>query len=419
MTRRTAIVFAGLALFAATHARAEVKVDVEVETLAGGRITGAIAAISAEEITVRTAEGERKLPTAEVSRVAFPDAPAKDPKPAAWIELVDGSRLIATELSRTKNKLTFKSPLDAAGAIATTLEGRDVRSVRFQAADDTVLDRFAEIADKKITGDQIVIRRGAKTVDSLAGIVRDITAEAVQFEIDGELRPVPMKRVFAVVFYQPVGRDLKRSACVVTDAAGMKLPAAALKLVDGKITITTPAGLEFERPLDALARIDFAAAKTMFLGDLKPESVEYTPLVGEKASDELRELFQPRVDRALFGGALQLPREEKGQLAPAWIYARGIAIHSRTKLVYRLPREFRSFTAIAGIDSRVRPAGNVRLTIEGDSKQLYSAAVTGKGAATALSLDLTGVKRLTIFVDFGEDLDVADHLNLCDAKLVE
>jgi hypothetical protein len=206
---------------------------------------------------------------------------------------------------------------------------------------------------------------------------------------------------------------------VVTDTAGMKLPAAALKLIDVKISITTPAGLEFERALDVLAKIDFAATKTMFLGDLKPESVDYTPLVGDKASEELKELFQPRVDRALFGGPLQLPREENGQLAPAWVYAKGIAIHSRTKLVYRLPRDFRSFTAIAGIDSRVRPAGHVRLTIEGDDKQLYSGAVTGKDSASALSLDLTGVKRLTIFVDFGEDLDVADHLNLCDAKLVE
>jgi hypothetical protein len=415
MTRQTATVIAGLALLAVSHVRA----DVEVETLAGGRMTGALTAISTEEIIVHTAEGVKKLPATEVSRVAFPDSAAKELKTPAWIELVDGSALVATEISRTKGKFAYKSPFDAADAKPSTLEGRDVRSVRFQTADDAVLDRFAEIAGKKAAGDQIVIRRGEKTVDSLAGIVRDITAEAVQFEIDGEVRPVPMKRVFGVVFYQPVGRELKKSACVVTDTAGMKLPAAALKLIDGKIAITTPAGLEFERALDVLAKIDFAATKTMFLGDLKPESVDYTPLVGDKASEELKELFQPRVDRALFGGPLQLPREENGQLAPAWVYAKGIAIHSRTKLVYRLPRDFRSFTAIAGIDSRVRPAGHVRLTIEGDDKQLYSGAVTGKDSASALSLDLTGVKRLTIFVDFGEDLDVADHLNLCDAKLVE
>jgi len=81
-------------------------------------------------------------------------------------------------------------------------------------------------------------------------------------------------------------------------------------------------------------------------------------------------LFQPRVDRALFGGPLQLPREANGRATPAWPYAKGLAIHSRTKIVYRLPREFRSFSAIAGIDSRVRPAGNVRL-VSGDWNRAY------------------------------------------------
>lgn len=411
-----------LLFVAAVVVAAEVRADVDVETLAGRRVSGELAELSGDGVTVRAAEGETKLAAADIARVTFPaKATVEAAKPAAWIELVDGTELAVSELARTKGKFAWKSPLDRAAegtGAAIALEGRDVRTVRFQEAGDAVLDRFAEIASRKASGDQIVIRRGEQTVDSLAGIIRDITAENVQFEIDGELRPVAMKRVFGLVFYQPVGRELKKSACVVSDAVGMKFPAAALKLVDGKVTVTTPAGLEFSRSLDALARIDFASAKTMYLGDVKPESVEWKPLVGESTA-ELAMLFQPRVDRALFGGPLQLPRDDAGRHAPAWPYAKGIAIHSRTKLVYRLPRSFRSFTATAGIDSRVRPAGNVRLVIEGDDKQLYAGTLSGKDAAVALNLDLQGVKRLTVLVDFGDDLDVADHLNLCDAKLVE
>lgn len=409
-----------LLLAIAAIAAADARTDAEVETLAGRRVAGAILAMSADEVVVRGAEGDAKFAAADVARVTFSAKPGGEPtKPAAWVELVDGTQLVATELTRTKGKFAWRSPLESAEAAPASLEGRDVRTVRFQAADDAVLDRFAEIASRKASGDQIVIRRGETTIDSLSGIVRDISADAVQFEIDGETRPVAMKRVFGIVFYQPVGRELKKTACVLTDAAGMALPAAAMQLADGKVTITTPAGLEFARSLDAVKRIDFAAAKTLFLGDLKPESVEYAPLVGDKASPELAQLFQPRVDRALFGGPLQLPREENGRTAPAWAYAKGIAIHSRTKLVYRLPRAFRSFSATVGIDSRVRPAGNVRLTIAGDDKPLYEGTIAGNDAPVTLSLDLAGVKRLTILVDFGEDLDVADHLNLCDARLVE
>ncbi len=411
-----------LLVVAAVVISAEVRADVDVETLSGRRVSGALVELSGDGITIRAAEGETKLAAADIARVTFPaKAIAEAAKPSAWLELVDGTQLVASELTRTKGKFAWKSLFDRAAdgtGAALSLEGRDVRTVRFQEAGDAVLDRFAEIASRKASGDQIVIRRGEQTVDSLAGIIRDITTESVQFEIDGELRPVSMKRVFGLVFYQPVGRELKKSACVVADSLGMKIPAASLKFAGEKVTITTPAGLDFSRSLDALARIDFAASKTMFLGDIKPELVEWKPLVGESTA-ELALLFQPRVDRALFGGPLQLPRDDAGRHAPAWPYAKGIAIHSRTKLVYRLPRSFRAFTATAGIDSRVRPAGNVRLVIDGDDKQLFAGTLSGKDSPVALSLDVQGVKRLTVLVDFGEDLDVADHLNLCDAKLVE
>lgn len=394
--------------------------DAEVETVAGARVAGALVDASAERVVVRTGDGEKTFAAADVMRVALPDAAAADDmKIAAWIALVDGARLAATSLTRTKDQFAWRSPLDAADAPTATIDARQVRIIRFQEAGDAVLDRFAEIASRESSGDQIVIRRGEDTIDSLSGIVRDITADAVQFEIDGELRPVPMPRVFGVVFYRPAGRELPAAACVVVDAAEMRLPAAKLRASGGKLHVTTPAGLEIARELGRIRRIDYAAAKTVYLGDLKPESVEWSPLVGGGTAQELAQLFRPRADRALFGGPLLLPREEGGRYSPAWPYEKGLAIHSRTKIVYRLPRSFRSFAAVAGIDSRVRSAGSVRLVIDGDGRELFAGTLTGKDAPVSLALDVSGVKRLGVLVDFGDDLDVADHLNLCDARLVE
>jgi hypothetical protein len=45
--------------------------------------------------------------------------------------------------------------------------------------------------------------------------------------------------------------------------------------------------------------------------------------------------------------------------------------------------------------------------------------VTGRDKAFPVDLDITGVKRLKILVDFGEEMDIADHLNLCDARLTK
>ena len=75
-------------------------------------------------------------------------------------------------------------------------------------------------------------------------------------------------------------------------------------------------------------------------------------------------------------------------------------LHSRTKLSYRLTRAFDRFAALAGIDDRYRSEGDVTLTISGDGKQLLSEHLTGS-RQVQIDLDLRGVRRLEILVDYG------------------
>ena len=57
--------------------------------------------------------------------------------------------------------------------------------------------------------------------------------------------------------------------------------------------------------------------------------------------------------------------------------------------------------------------------IEGDDRVLWEGTVAGTDPAKPLELDIRGVRRLTVRVDFGKDLDVGDHLDLCEARLVK
>ena len=100
-------------------------------------------------------------------------------------------------------------------------------------------------------------------------------------------------------------------------------------------------------------------------------------------------------------------------------FARGLAIHSRTEINYRLTDDYRTFQALVGIDPAMGENGHVELVILADGKQLYRQAISGKDDARSIELDLTGVKRLTILVDFGEQLDIGDHLLLCNARLTK
>ena len=118
----------------------------------------------------------------------------------------------------------------------------------------------------------------------------------------------------------------------------------------------------------------------------------------------------PRRDAAIEGGPLRLGGKS---------YSKGLAIRSRTRLVYRLPSGFTRFKATAGIDDAVRPGGNIELTLLADGKQLLKTTITGEDDPQPISVDVRGVVRLTILVDFGKDQDVADHLDLAEARLTK
>jgi len=71
---------------------------------------------------------------------------------------------------------------------------------------------------------------------------------------------------------------------------------------------------------------------------------------------------------------------------------------------------FNRFQAVIGIDDHairltgLDPVGNVSFIVSGDGKVLERRdAFTSKSAPLAISVDIKGVRQLTLLVDFGED----------------
>jgi len=100
-------------------------------------------------------------------------------------------------------------------------------------------------------------------------------------------------------------------------------------------------------------------------------------------------------------------------------FSKGVAIRSRNELVYRLPTGFKQFVALAGIEPATSSTGDVRIKIYGDDRSLFDADIAGDEAPREIKLDIAGFKRLKIVVDFGQNLDTGDWLNLCEARLIK
>ena len=380
---------------------------VEVQPLSGKPISGTLSALTAEKIALETPQGPVTLEIGKIMGVTVKRPPGGSrPQPAVWLEMVDGSAPAGTQFTVNEGR----ARLTLAEGATLEIPIRDVRWVRFGPQTEAMARQWSRILEKERKTDFLVVKKG-DALDENQGVLRNVAEDTVQFELDGELLPVKRERVYGLVYHQVAGRQLPQPLCTIREAAGAAWAARSLATNRDQLEWTTPTGLKLARPLAALARIDFSHGKIVYLSDLKAESVEWVPYYAIAGGSAARAaLFAPRQDRSLASGPLVVEGVQ---------YAKGLGLHSRTTLVYRLPESFRRFSAVAGIDDRVRPRGHVLLAVRGDGRVLWNGPVTGTEPAKAIDVDVAGVRRLTIFVDFGDDLDVADHLDLCEARLIK
>jgi hypothetical protein len=402
-------------------------IPVSVERLAGPDLAGTLESLTSEEIVLQASGGGERVPVAAVLALV-PQRAVEVPLdefpldgPSARVELIDGSQLVAVgyEVSQGKARVTLP------GGRTAELPARSVLAVLLARQDDSLRKQWQEIRAVKAAQDVIVIRKapadGAAaaprfTLDYLEGVLHDVSPLAVTFQFDGDKIDVRREKVEGLIYYQPAGRELAAAVARVSDSTGSSWNALSLALVGDELRVATPAGATVAIPLAHLVKIDYSVGKVVTLADLEPETIEWTPYLAIGLTPpSLARLYQPRRGRGFDGQPLRL-RAVEGEARPPDC-SDGLAIHSRTLLVYRLPGEYRRFTALVGIDQSVADEGSVRLEISGDQNKLLDRVVSGADGTISLDLDVTGVRRLKILVDFGEGLDIKDHLDLCKARV--
>ena len=380
--------------------------EVEVRALGKDPIVGALVQLDDQSLAIETAQGRKTVPLAELMSFA-PRTPARPAgeKAAVWVELVDGSMLVGRGYTAAGDRARLTR---AEGVL--DIPTRDIKHVRLQEAPDPTVAEWRRIVQTAVQSDLLVVHQDA-ALNYHQGAIHDVTDANVAFTLDGNALPIKRAKVFGLIYYHPAGRELPAAIATLADATGSRWSIRSLRLEGDKLQATTPSGVNVSLPLGSLVRLDCSQGKVVYLGDIEPETSQWTPYFGAADAPAARaKLFGPRPDRAGDAQPLRLGGKE---------YRQGLALHSRTLLEYRLPGEFRRLQSVVGIDDRVRPGGNARLVIRGDDRVLLEATLAGTDPPRPVDLDLTGVRRLAILVDFGENLDIADHVDLGEARLVK
>jgi len=439
-----AFVFAYLTLVGPSSAA-----DVTATRLDGAATTGALREWDNQHVLIATPTGDQRLATDQLVSLHWPlqAGPADADKHSGLAELIDGSTLPfqAIEIKNANAVLTLVAPATSKG-YPLMLPASQLASVRFRHLDGALATQWDEMRRLNTASDIIaVLKKDGKSLDYVEGVVGDVAADKIEFNLEGETQRVDRAKIAGVIYYRPDRRTKEEPRAIIQGRSGLHAYATHVELKDSRLELTMAAKARIRWPLEDISVADFSAGKLMYLSNLEPASVKWTPLVGLPPTATLAaEYGQPRRDKSAYGGPLALiMREGEGALpvgrsaepnnveangsagaSPSLTtatrtFTKGLAFRSRTEIVYRLPVGFQRFIALAGIDPATSSSGNVRLVISGDDRVLLETEIAGDKPPQPIQLDIAGVKRLKFLIDFGQNLDTGDWLNLCEARIVK
>jgi len=376
------------------------------ETIDGRRLKGSVT-VAGGQAVVGQGERAQALSLADMSQLQLADdadmpTAAMHQTGRTVVVLREGSHLAVAGLAIGADALHATHAL--AGRL--TLPMQAVAAVYRPTANQTAADVKATCEALSLATDDtfdhlLLVGKDGQEVTAAGALRGAGPQKTVRFAMGDAERPIPLDRIRAVLLAAPETRP-GVPAGLATLRDGSTVGFQSLEIGQEARLVGGPLGtLVLPRP--ALIGVTFRSDRVRPLTDLRPVEVREYGLMDWT--------FGHRLGRSAAGTPLSLD----GQT-----YERGLGLHSFCELTYELDGRYAWFLATVGIDDSVRPQGDATLTILGDGQPLGDARrVHGREGAQRLRVDVAGVRRLTIRVDFGADeLDVGDRVDLVDARLV-
>jgi hypothetical protein len=321
--------------------------------------------------------------------------------------LVNGDRVPFDDPRLDGETLYFKHA-DLAGGKESRVPLTALSVVWLAAPDNTDYpDRLRHLLAKAARArDHVLLRNG----DVLEGVLSDLTAKKVAVEVDKKPVEVAADAVAAVALGTDIVNALKPKGvygrvALFGDGTRLSLASAACdgRTLEGK----TVFGSTLRVPLDRVAALDVLNGPAVYLSDLKPAKVEFTPFFDGGPT------YPPVADGSAEGGDLRLGGST---------YDKGIGLHNGGRVTYHLGGAYRRFEALVGLDDETGRLGSARVRVLADGKPLDlggDRALTAQAGPLPVSVSVAGVKELTLEVDFAANANVQGQVDWCAARLVK
>ena len=295
-------------------------------------------------------------------------------------------------------KMTLHLPLISDATITLS----HARSVWDRKIDRGTINRTNEPDNQ----DTVYLRDKNKPeeVRSVSGKISSLDEETLKFIFRGEERSIARDRVVGLVFKHdsrpappPVG-----TYQLIEVQGGQSLP-ARIKSIDKHISFELIGGGTLSPPRELVRAMRIENGRRIDLTRLAPNAEEAIPYFSLKLPHKVNSNFS--------GKPIVLFDEKK--------YDRGLAVHSKSRLHYKLKPNCERFQATFGLLNPGGKLGNVTARVIGDNKVLWEQdGITSATGALEVDVPVKGVERLILEVDFGGGQNVGDRAAWCNPRLI-
>lgn len=360
------------------------RIDVQSLSITGDRVTGTGAP------TDLTLDDLQRI---EVSNAD--DTP--DTKATTLAELRGSGHLWARQISITDEK----AHIEWSGGQPLVVPVDSLRSLLLDIETDRA-EFDKSLATPSAELDRLFLKNDRDQLDSIPGLIESLDAEQLKIDVSGQIRTIPRGRIHGIIFAQPVAAKTE-PRCLVKFLDGSRLGGDKLSLGSGKATLSQGPNIDAQFAWSSVENVTIRSSHLAYLSDLTPVKEEHSPLVTLP--------FPARRDQSVSGRALRIGKEA---------FDKGLGVHARSALTFATDGKWNLFAAQIGLDAEAHGKGDCVFQVLADGKSIFERRVNNKDASPIeLKLPIIGCRELTLLVEPGANLDLADHANWCEARLIK
>jgi hypothetical protein len=372
----------------------------EVVARDGTRMQAALVSIDGEGLVFREDSGtERRLDRRELIRWGHPAEALR----GAQLHLAGGGLLVGDVLKADPDRIKVFSPLF--GDLELDVSSL-VGVVQHPPVGPSSRDRWFAPGEPILNRDHLYLENGDVLEGTMISWIEPSPglSPVVTFKTGDDPREIPVTGVRALRFDPGLVAVPERmeNGWRVGFRDGTYFAATTLFEREGQAVIERPGGVSWACQFTQVVWLQPIHDSVLYLSDLEPQSYKHVPY--------LTRTWPLGRDRSCTGARLR---------AGGRLYGRGISFHSAAQATYRLDGQWSTLAADLAIDDEADGGGHATLRVYADGREIYqSPPIAGGQPPIPMTMDVAGVGRLTLVVDFGERADELDYVDLLDARLL-